>query len=262
MLKFFNAFGIVPSKNYEAAGWDWYVPNIDRDSDKLRIDKYVRPALCKGYGITDEQIDQLMKIMGNIINDHYYFDEDDTKFTQRSKEIRECYNANKYNSLLLYLAFSFKSNNRLFNIDGEPALYNMNMFIYNNLLFDVNNNTVGVELERGNTLFINTGVKEKVPTGYAGVFLNKSGRGSSGYDVRAQVVDEDYTGYVHINVQFLGQKSSESRIYCGDKLVQQLVLPLYKESEDDGECSEEEFNSLTAKSQRGEQGFGSSNEKH
>lgn len=261
MLKFFNAFGIAPTKNYEAAGWDWYVPNI-ADDDKLKIDKYVRPAFCKGYNITEDQIDQLIKIMGNIINDHYYFDEDDVKFTQHSKDVRECYRSNKYNSLLLYLAFSFKSNNRLFNIDGEPALYNMNMFIYNNLLFDVNNNTVGVELERGNTLFINAGVKEKVPTGYAGVFLNKSGRGSSGYDVRAQVVDEDYTGYVHLNLQFLGQKSSESRIYCGDKIVQQLILPLYKENETDGECSEDEFKLLTLQSQRGEQGFGSSNEKH
>lgn len=261
MLKFFNTFGIVPTKNYEAAGWDWYVPNID-DSDKLKIDKYVRPALCKGYNITDEQIDKLIKTMGKIINDHYYFDEDDVKYNKYSEEVRECYASNKYNSLLLYLAFSFKTDKDLFTIDGEPALYNMNMFIYNNLLFDIDNNVVGVELERGNTLFINAGVKEKVPTGYAGVFMNKSGRGSSGYDVRAQVIDEDYTGYVHINVQFSGQKTSESRIYCGDKIVQQLILPLYKETEYDSECSEEEFNFLTATSKRGEQGFGSSNEKH
>ena len=109
-------------------------------------------------------------------------------------------------------------------------------------------------MSKDNTLLINSGVKEIVPTGHAGVFFNKSGRGSSGYDVRACVVDEDYTGYVHLNVAFTGQDSSSSIVYCGDKLIQQLILPLYKSESE--QISEDLFNKLTSKSLRGSAGFG------
>ena len=44
MVYFYNAFGITPTKNYEAAGYDWYIPNID-DYDKDKIENLIKPAI-------------------------------------------------------------------------------------------------------------------------------------------------------------------------------------------------------------------------
>lgn len=260
MLAFFTTFGITPTKNFEAAGWDWYIPNID-DSNTELIEKHVIPAFCKLYNITKKQLKDIMDYMWVCIKDRYYIDiDDEPDIVENCKKIRNCYNSNRYNTLLLYLAWSFKSTFSLFDIGGNTAKFNMSVFVASNLVFDTKNNVVGVKLNTNQSLFVVSGVKQKIPEGWAGVFMNKSGRGSSGWIVKAQVVDEDYTGYVSCNAVFTGTKSSESTIYCGDKFVQQLVLPVYKgESK---EVSEDEFNELTNGSKRGEAGFGSSNEKH
>lgn len=259
MVYFFNTFGIVPTKNYEAAGYDWYIPNID-DNDKEMIENFVKPAIKQSYGIDEHQLHEIIAYLKTNVNDKYYLDiDDDEERLVYNKKVRDCFEHNIYNVALLYLSFIAKTKNWLDAFDN-PTTYPVMTFVYNNLLFDLNKNVPGIKLSKDNTLLINSGVKEIIPTGHAGVFFNKSGRGSSGYDVRACVVDEDYTGYVHLNVAFTGQDSSNSIIYCGDKLVQQLILPIYKS--ESKQISEDDFNKLTSKSLRGSAGFGSSNEKH
>lgn len=258
MLTFCNVFGKIPTKNYEAAGYDFYIPNID-DNDTTLIEDKVIPAFCSTYGLTDEQLRQICRLIQIIGEDKYYTDEDDEyKFTYDA--YKRTLNDNKWNCCHLLLAMSFKSNTPVIDERGVPLSYNITKFVYDNLIFDVNSNMPGVILHKGETLFFNSGIKEKLPAGYAGVFMNKSGRASSGYDVRACVVDEDYTGYVCINVQFTSNNTFNSTIYCGDKLVQQLILPLYKGDAD--EIDEAGFNDLTSNSKRGGNGFGSSNETH
>lgn len=259
MVYFFNAFGIVPTKNFEAAGYDWFIPNID-DNDKEKIEKYVKPALIQSYGISEKQIKDIITYLNTNIHDKYYLDIDDDKESlEYNKKVRDCFSHNIYNTLLLYLSYVAKTSTWL-DVFNSPTTYPVMMFVYNNLIFDLNKNVPGVKLKKDDTLLVNSGVKEKIPSCHAGIFFNKSGRGSAGYDVRACVVDEDYTGYVHLNVAFTGNESHNSIIYCGDKLVQQVILPLYKS--ENKTISEDEYNALTAKSERGSAGFGSSNEKH
>lgn len=259
MVYFYNAFGITPTKNYEAAGYDWYIPNID-DNDKEKINNLVKPALKQSYNINEKQLDEIIAYLKTNINDKYYLDiDDDTETLEYNKKVRKCFSSNIYNTILLYLSFVSKTHTWL-DIFNNPTTYPVMTFVHNNLLFDLDKNVPGIKLNKDNTLLINSGVKEIVPTEHAGVFFNKSGRASSGYDVRACVVDEDYTGYVHLNVAFTGQDSSNSIVYCGDKLIQQLILPLYKSGSK--QISEDDFNQLTSKSLRGSAGFGSSNEKH
>ena len=259
MVYFYNAFGITPTKNYEAAGYDWYIPNID-NNDKELIENLVKPALKETYDIDERQLHELIAFFKTNISDRFYLDiDDDPETLEYNKKARECFEHNIYNVVLLYLSYVGKTKNWL-DTFGNPLVYPVMSFVHTNLLFDIEKGVPGIKLSKDNTLLINSGVKEIVPTGHAGVFFNKSGRGSSGYDVRACVVDEDYTGYVHLNVAFTGQDSSTSIVYCGDKLLQQLILPLYKSESE--QISEDLFNKLTSKSLRGSAGFGSSNEKH
>lgn len=260
MLTFCNDFGIFPTKNFEAAGYDFYVPIID-DNNIGKLTRYVFPAFKKVFNVDKAQIDALLRALMDCIFDKFYIDEDDdTELVSFNESNRACAMANRYNILMLYLAWTFKGKYSLFDISGNVALTPISKFVYDKLLLNVKENIVGVMLSIGDTLLIPSGIREKVPEGYAGVFMNKSGRASSGYDVRACVIDEDYTGYVTLNVSFTGTNNKESIIYCGDKLIQQLVLPLYKGPTQ--ELNNEEFNKLTVSSKRGTSGFGSSNEKH
>lgn len=262
MLFFNNVFGFVPTKNYEAAGYDFRIPNIDGMYDEEYINNTIIPALSKSFGVTSDQINKINEVLyETIANDRYYFDEnDDSEYINQCKSFVECYKQNKWNVLHLYLATTFKSPYSIISPLGSVLSFAVTKFVYENLIFDVTNNVVGVELKTGQTLMINSGIREKLPHNYCGVFLNKSGRGSSGYDMRAQVIDEDYTGYILCNVQFSGLNEKNSRLYCGDKFVQQLILPLYKEEAK--MVDSDDYDELVESSKRGESGFGSSNEKH
>ena len=132
-------------------------------------------------------------------------------------------------------------------------------FIKHYLVYD-SKGTPGVKLQLNDTLFINSGIKVALPHGYAGVYLNKSGKGNAGFDVRAQVVDEDYTGYVHLSQAFTKDADYKNVVYCGDKLTQMLILPVLHTTP--VEVSESDYMVEMAGSQRGDDGFGSSDVKH
>mgnify|MGYP002514630922 CR=1 FL=1 len=100
-----------------------------------------------------------------------------------------------------------------------------------------------------------------MPHGYAGVYLNKSGKGNAGFDVRAQVVDEDYAGYVHLSMAFTKDtENTNKNIYCGDKLTQMMLIPVFHDEY--VETDEDNYNKIMENSQRGDKGFGSSDVKH
>lgn len=260
MLTFCNDFGILPTKNYEAAGYDFYIPVI-KDNDVDTLTKYVFPSFKVTFKVDKPQIDSILKSLIDCIFDKFYIDGDDeAELVSFNESNRACAMTNRYNILMLYLAWIFKSSYSLFDISGNVSVTPISKFVYDKLLLNVKENLPGVILSSSDTLLIPSGIREKLPSGYAGVFMNKSGRGSSGYDVRACVIDEDYTGYVTLNVAFTGMNSKESIVYCGDKIIQQLVLPIYKGSTQ--EVDPGEFEKLTSSSKRGSTGFGSSNEKH
>ena len=134
------------------------------------------------------------------------------------------------------------------------------------------------------TLFINSGIKIALDTvlsdqvapnpsnvvnmlrmlgiGVAGLYVNKSGMGNKGYDVRACLVDEDYAGYVHLSMAFTKDTENvkNKNIFCGDKLTQMMLIPVFHTEYQ--EVGEEEYNKLMEESNRGDDGFGSSDVKH
>lgn len=227
-LKIYNGFGITPTNTHVSAGTDYYVPNIDENN----LDMVERALLAfeKSYGMTREEIIEMRQ---------YFIDSDITLHLT--------------NIMHLYLAlYSAK-------MTDLSRYGRIDYFIKNYLVFDVNG-VPGVQLQLNDTLFINSGIKVALPHGYAGVYLNKSGKGNAGFDVRAQVVDEDYTGYVHLSQAFTKDADFKNVVYCGDKLTQMLILPVLHTTP--VEVSESDYMAEMAGSQRGDDGFGSSDVKH
>ena len=104
----------------------------------------------------------------------------------------------------------------------------------------------------GDAVNIPSGIKVKVPHGFALVFMNKSGVAvKKGLQVGACVVDEDYQGEVHLHIR--NTSTDVQSIKPGEKLVQALLIPV-------DYCDVEVVNVdelYEEGTQRGEGGFGS-----
>ena len=87
------------------------------------------------------------------------------------------------------------------------------------------------------------------------------GIGDWGFSVRAQVVDEDYSGYVHLSNAYTKNNEDDGIIYVGDKITQMVILPIILVNK----CNEltiDEYKELMKNSKRGSDAMGSSDIKH
>ena len=99
---------------------------------------------------------------------------------------------------------------------------------------------------------IPSGIKAKVPHGYALIAFNKSGVATKlGLDVGASVVDEGYQGEIHLHLT--NTTDYYAKIEKGQKIVQFILLPVNYEMPE--EVNEDEL--FDSESARGEGGFGS-----
>lgn len=122
--------------------------------------------------------------------------------------------------------------------------------------FAGDNETIAAfHLQPGESVLIPSGLKMKIPDGYAVIAFNKSGIAAKrGLLVGSCVCDQNYQGEVHINLHNVSKQAQT--IKAGEKIVQFLVLPInYCELEESG--SVEELYKDTGISDRGEGGFGS-----
>lgn len=239
-LKIYNEFGIVPTKNYEAAGFDFYVPD-------LRTSKYdreqVMPILSKSYKVDVEVLYKFADYINYLL----------------SAQGHDLY-GQWMNLIHLYAALD--------SVDfiDKWNLTNMNIncqnFVDDYLIIPKDpNDPVGLQLSIDDHILINSGIHVALDPGTAGIFFNKSGKGNKGFDVRACVVDEDYTGPVHLSLAYTKQSDSDGRFYCGDKIIQMVILPVIKK---DGciELTKEGYDAIMKDSLRGSNGFGSGDERH
>lgn len=232
----YNGFSQTPTRNFTAAGIDFFVPNIKDNDERAPI---ALEAFKKSFKIDDETIKRFEKILHDKMD----------------------YTNNNLNIIHLYYALKSK---KLYDIRkmyggefGEMAA--ISYFIDNILTFDKNMNP-GIKTEFGDMLFINSGIKIALKPTTCLEFKNKSGKGTKGWTVKACLVDEDYSGYMHLSMQNLWYDEEEGTVYCGDKLTQGVV---YETLTDDAiEVSAEEYAKYMENSKRGADGFGSSDVKH
>lgn len=134
------------------------------------------------------------------------------------------------------------------------SLYNKYVFGTENYEFGLKYNEPGrdIILAPGQGINIPSGLSVDLPHGYALDFRNKSGIATKkNLVIGAELVDEDYTGVMHLNVHNIGTKSE--RISCGMKIAQAVFERTYYDVLHISNSEEP----LTKKTKRGEGGFGS-----
>lgn len=244
-LKIYNGFGIVPSKNYIAAGYDFHLPLI---TDESLFDMVVA-AFAQSYKKTTDEILETIDTINLYLSSMY----DNREFTK----------CDLLNITHLFLGLTPPDD---VDWDEEPEQMSLtdsiDEFVTYRLVFDAKGDTLvpGMIVAEGDYLLFNSGIKVNLPKDTAGIFFNKSGMGNKGYDTRACVVDEDYSGFVHLSVAFTKSVYYGQKLFCGDKVQQMVVLPLVKTEIETVE--EGVYNTLMSDSERGSDGFGSSDIKH
>lgn len=237
-MKIYNGFSQTPTRNFTAAGIDFFIPNID--DKNVKQSTIAREAFKKSYKISDEDIE-------NLIKTAILFVDDDTA---------DLIALNKMN--VVHLFYGLKDKVR--NIDMLNSTFDekVKYFVENVLRFDSNNH-IGVCCKFSDMVFINSGIKVALEPYTSLEFKNKSGKGCQGWTVKACLVDEDYSGYMHLSLQYLWWDDKLGTIYVGDKLTQGTVQHVL--TTDAEEISLEEYDELMKNSQRGADGFGSSDVK-
>lgn len=113
-----------------------------------------------------------------------------------------------------------------------------------------------VTLHPGESALIPSGIKAKVPDGYALIAHNKSGIATNKrLQVGACVVDSDYQGEIHLHV-YNSTSDQYTGIMADMKLIQFLLIPVSHAALVECQSLEQVF---PIESKRGEGGFGSTN---
>lgn len=114
-----------------------------------------------------------------------------------------------------------------------------------------------IVLQPGQSVLIPSGIKVKVPDGYAMIYDNKSGIASKrSLLVGSSVVDIGYEGICHINLHNVSNEVQT--IHAGDKIVQSIMYKIGFHVPEEVPESELYAGSI---SDRGSGGFGSSGTK-
>ena len=260
-MKIHNAFGIIPTNSFVSAGSDYYIPNL---TTPTQIQKAYK-AFEKSYKKTTDDIQKLIKYFDTVLDELY-------------PEVPK----NQIPNLVhLFLA--------LYDVDLEQTkqyalIQGVYCFVDEFMVYDKTNDKIGIKVRLNDTLFINSGVKIALDTvlsditgpnpshlvdmlrllgiGVAGLYVNKSGMGNRGFDTRSVLVDEDYSGYVHLSMAYTKEvlEDKENIIYCGDKFVQMILIPVFHTTYIN--TDEDTYNKIMSNSKRGDQGFGSQDVKH
>ncbi|MBO5005634.1 MAG: hypothetical protein J6D03_10545 [Clostridia bacterium] len=234
-LRGWNEFGIDPTTNYSAAGYDFYVPNLKTTTQKHKA----LNAFKKSYKKSDDEMNDIISILSTYV---------------ASKYGRSVVEENIENILMLYLALD---SNYIRNSKNEDE--KIFKFVDNYLIFD-ELGIPGIECKFSDHLLICSGIHVCLSHDTAGIFYNKSGMGNRGWDTRACVVDEDYAGICHLSASYTKQ-GVNGRFYCGDKFSQ-MVIEVIERGEKFENMTQEEYEEAMNDSQRGETGFGNSDIKH
>lgn len=234
-LNIFNDFGITPTTNFTAAGLDFYIPNLNT---KEKVNKWLKAVSQKNFELS---------YLNELFNKFSLF---------TSYNGTELPGTTIWNIVQLYVSLD----SSYINYDFDNLDDRVEAFVEDYLLFDKNGNP-GMRLQPLDHTLFNSGIKVALAHNTAGIFFNKSGKGTKGFSVRAQVVDEDYSGYVHLSNAYTKDSEDDGIIYVGDKITQMVVLPIILVNK----CKEltiEEYEELMKNSKRGSDAMGSSDIKH
>jgi len=236
----YNAFSKTPTRNFTAAGIDFFIPSVNEDDEEKK--RVAIEAFKSSYKINDYDIEAFD---GEMMRRLLY--KPDVELSN--------YKKNKTNALHLFYALKSK---KMHDLGVNKTLRAMvDIFVSEYLVYDKDGN-IGIKMQFSDMLLINSGIKVALDEHTSLEFKNKSGKGNSGWSVKACLVDEDYSGYVHLSMQYLWWDGAA--VYVGDKLTQGTVQHVM--TTDAEEVSREKYDEIMSSSHRGSNGFGSSDVKH
>ena len=138
-MKIYNGFSQTPTRNFTAAGIDFFVPNVTDNTTQSEI---ALDALCNSYKTTIEQINTVF----NIALECARYD------TERLEIIK----TNQVNFIHLY--YGLKDKVRNIDMVNNTLEEKVDYFVRNILTYD-SNGRIGVICKFSDMLFINSGVK-------------------------------------------------------------------------------------------------------
>lgn len=237
----YNGFSKTPTRNFQAAGIDFFIPDIDGFKSQEQID-VAKEGLKKSYKLTDDDIEKFWLTVDSLATE------------EQNKMIGN----QRWN--LLHLFYGLKSADWYCNHKEESFTKQVDYFLDNYLRVS-KDGKLGIACKFSDMLFLNSGIKVALENGTDLEFREKSGKGCAGWTVKAKVVDSDYSGYMHLSMQYLWYDSENGgTIYVGDKLTQGIIYNVL--TDDAIEYNLEEYNKKMECSNRGDKGFGSSDVKH
>lgn len=236
-LKGWVEFGIKPTTTYAAAGYDFYVPNLTTPKQKQLALK----AFQKSYKRTEEELVELL---------------DKLSLFATAQFGSELVNDNIENILHLYLALDSRLIRSQLTLDDKISAF-VDMY----LMFDESKNIPGLIPRLNDHLCICSGIHVALDPETAGIFYNKSGMGTRGWDTRACVVDEDYSGICHLSASYTKDAVGDGRFFCGDKFSQ-MVVEVITRGDEFEDLGEDTYKEVMANSKRGDNAIGSSDIKH
>lgn len=214
----------APQKSYDAAGWDFYVPeNLNITDFTKNVGIYVNDNLVKKQDIKSPAFLIYNKRDNRELWIKFYKDKDGT---------------------IKYLNCN----------SGLTIIPEWNAWIE-----DKDTVVKSIDLEFGEKILIPSGIHVNLPKNVYLKVENKSGVASKrGLIFGADIIDQDYEGEMHINL--INVCNNIAIINAGDKIVQMLALfqPIMKETKEYTSTKELYANST---SERGADGFGSTDSK-
>lgn len=135
---------------------------------------------------------------------------------------------------------------------GTEKSAGLDFYIPEGAFHYLNDNKICTLRPRG-SIRIPSGIKAKIPKGFALIAMNKSGVSLMGLQVGACVIDEDYQGEISLHV--FNYTDEDITIQEGQKLMQMLLVPVLYDKIEVVESEEELFQGEVT--ERGSGGFGS-----
>ena len=221
----------LPTKSYAAAGFDFYIPTNLHITDftknaEIYENKYILPEAEKDYVFSNSKF---------ILTDDSIYIE--VQFALAADKQSFVYKLGKSSA-----GYPFKNAAEVATWVESPST-----------------RIAAIEILPGGKVLIPSGIKANLPHGVYLKAENKSGISSKrGLIFGASVVDDDYQGEIHICL--INPTNTSAKIVAGEKIIQ--FLPCFSPNMHEVvEYDDEEKLFENTKSERGSDGFGSTDTK-
>ena len=221
----------LPTKSYAAAGFDFYIPTNLHITDftknaEIYENKYILPEAEKDYVFSNSKF---------ILTDDSIYIE--VQFALAADKQSFVYKLGKSSA-----GYPFKNAAEVATWVESPST-----------------RIAAIEILPGGKVLIPSGIKANLPHGVYLKAENKSGISSKrGLIFGESIVDEDYQGEIHICL--INPTNTSAKIVAGEKIIQ--FLPCFSPNMNEVvEYDDEEKLFENTKSERGSDGFGSTDTK-